>query len=1090
MADVPYRPYNEVTPSGMPDNYQRVSADPDVFGAASGRALQGLGRTLQQSGDVLADAAVRHQAQVDENTATDASTAFMEKASALYGDFSQKQGREAYDAFPAYKKQLDDLWNQSVAGMQSPQAKRLFTQGTRRLYVGSISDGQDYAGKQFRAWGQDAAQGRADAFANKAAAPGTTPTQMLGYMGAGADEIRKKGESQGLPPEAINSDILKYQGSILSTAITIQSQNDPQGAMATFNAYGNYMDAETRARIGAQLKPLAKNQEAQAIANVAMGVQNPTGARGSQAAGPAGYANNVGNLKVSGADWIGKGSPYNGFETFSTPEQGVAAAVKNVQHIADVHGGSVSFYDLFSTWAPGSDNNDPEAYAATVAKAVGMDPEDDVPTGNADKMTKLVKAMARVEKGAGADQVPDSAYTAGVRAAIDGTPLPNSGAVPTATASPDGTYNGLPDKSSAIQAAITMAGNDPDLLASAVSEINQRYSLHDALTATARKQLADQLPDVMRAAEQGDTSVTLPIGLMRQGMAPADFDSTVKEFDTAKRIGTLTQGLAFAPEQDLSAALSDAEGLTGPIGDAINAAAGGPAGTGDQAMRLALQHGAVVQIQRLQTDRQQMLTGDNADPAAYVAKAPGIVTAQQQLVRASETADRVGDPSAATGAAQDYAAAVLGQQAAMGVPPEKQHILTRDQRAKLAAAVNPRPGQSGEVAVQAIRGLAQSWGAAWPQVATELGKDLNDVARTIAIMPTSQNLAAAHLAEAASGRDELEKRTGGQMGADIKTSVATQFGDFLGTFGGAGVGGLQEGLRLASSGELLTRYHVAFDGMTPGDAAKQAYTEIVGSQYNVTGGVRIPIPYDGTMVVNGAEATVRGLGVRQTYTPQQNFDRNKAYVKPGATDFQTKLTPDGEAAFRKWVADNKVPFDPDQKGPQDYDMRGFYAALQSGDPDAKSATDQNDGKLHYPDKWKTPYHETFSRQSQYATPDAPDWNDKDQLVDRFGHVLFDDRQEKLDPIEDDLGAGSATQDQYLASVKAFHSWTNSPDGKGVVLLDQHGRPVLVGGKPLFRSWSQLAAMPRGANQGLTGTPPIGAGAPNPFAWPSYNGSVQ
>ena len=71
-----------------------------------------------------------------------------------------------------------------------------------------------------------------------------------------------------------------------------------------------------------------------------------------------------------------------------------------------------------------------------------------------------------------------------------------------------------------------------------------------------------------------------------------------------------------------------------------------------------------------------------------------------------------------------------------------------------------------------------------------------------------------------------------------------------------------------------------------------------------------------------------------------------------------------EPAFRKWVKDNKVPFDPDAKGPQDYDMRGFWKALQAGDEKAKSGIDPNDGKLHYPDYWKTPYHETFSAESQ------------------------------------------------------------------------------------------------------------------------------
>lgn len=78
---------------------------------------------------------------------------------------------------------------------------------------------------------------------------------------------------------------------------------------------------------------------------------------------------------------------------------------------------------------------------------------------------------------------------------------------------------------------------------------------------------------------------------------------------------------------------------------------------------------------------------------------------------------------------------------------------------------------------------------------------------------------------------------------------------------------------------------------------------------------------------------------------------------------------------------------------RDYDMRGFWKALQAGDPLAQAAIDPNDQRMHYPDYWKTPYHETFSAESQWADPKkAPSWNDKDQLVMPDGTVIFDDRE--------------------------------------------------------------------------------------------------
>lgn len=91
-------------------------------------------------------------------------------------------------------------------------------------------------------------------------------------------------------------------------------------------------------------------------------------------------------------------------------------------------------------------------------------------------------------------------------------------------------------------------------------------------------------------------------------------------------------------------------------------------------------------------------------------------------------------------------------------------------------------------------------------------------------------------------------------------------------------------------------------------------------------------------------------------------------LSPG---YLTQLDPLREAAFLSWVGKNKVPFDPSPKA--DYDMRGFWAALQQRDPRAVSAVDPDDGRMHYPDYWKTPYHESFSNESKFARSNAPEW---------------------------------------------------------------------------------------------------------------------
>ena len=128
------------------------------------------------------------------------------------------------------------------------------------------------------------------------------------------------------------------------------------------------------------------------------------------------------------------------------------------------------------------------------------------------------------------------------------------------------------------------------------------------------------------------------------------------------------------------------------------------------------------------------------------------------------------------------------------------------------------------------------------------------------------------------------------------------------------------------------------------------------------------------------------------YWPR-NFERNSQWLAPGQHVYNTPLAPPQEQAFRQWVIDNKVPFDP-QAPVSDYDMRGFWSALQTGDPKAQSGIDPNDQRLHYPDYWKTPYAATFSNESQWANPKlAPLWKE-DQLMLPNGTVLYDDAQQK------------------------------------------------------------------------------------------------
>ena len=117
------------------------------------------------------------------------------------------------------------------------------------------------------------------------------------------------------------------------------------------------------------------------------------------------------------------------------------------------------------------------------------------------------------------------------------------------------------------------------------------------------------------------------------------------------------------------------------------------------------------------------------------------------------------------------------------------------------------------------------------------------------------------------------------------------------------------------------------------------------------------------------------------------FNRNHPYAVP-QDSYQTPLAGSDEAKFRDWVAQTKAPFDPDDPA-SDYDMRGYWSEVARGGGD-QTQTNPNDQQPHYPDTYKTPFHESFSNESRYALPNAPRWNDRDQLIDETGQVVFDE----------------------------------------------------------------------------------------------------
>lgn len=96
----------------------------------------------------------------------------------------------------------------------------------------------------------------------------------------------------------------------------------------------------------------------------------------------AGPSNNPLNLRpLPKGAWPGQTGVAGGFASFDSPQSGWTAGEQNLLAKINEHGAK-SLADIIGNptygWAPASDNNNPTAYAARVAKEVGVAPGDDI----------------------------------------------------------------------------------------------------------------------------------------------------------------------------------------------------------------------------------------------------------------------------------------------------------------------------------------------------------------------------------------------------------------------------------------------------------------------------------------------------------------------------------------------------------------------------------------------------------------------------------------------------------------------------------------------------------------------------------------
>ena len=110
--------------------------------------------------------------------------------------------------------------------------------------------------------------------------------------------------------------------------------------------------------------------------------------QGGTSMGGAPTPTNPLNLKVPGGT--------SGFQQFSAPEDGVAAAASQLRQYGAK--GINTLSGVISTWAPPSDHNNTAAYIQAVAKSTGIDPNAPINLNDPNVVSTLIQHMAPMEQ--------------------------------------------------------------------------------------------------------------------------------------------------------------------------------------------------------------------------------------------------------------------------------------------------------------------------------------------------------------------------------------------------------------------------------------------------------------------------------------------------------------------------------------------------------------------------------------------------------------------------------------------------------------------------------------------------------------------
>lgn len=666
-----FDPVPTVAPETHPSRGFDIQANPAAFGADVGRAVSGLGESVQGAARTGMEVLDARQQMNNEIHASELNTWLADRVTDKFNDYSKLEGKAAQDALPQFKTDVDQLYKDHMAQAGSLQEKTLLARNGRYLTTQYYRYATMHADRQFRTWADKTATDRAQSFGAQAgiAAANGDDDGMTVALNTSDDEVRKLYEQRGWGQSEIGVEAAKNRGRNLRQIIETQAVDDPVGAVARFKKWSDQMDPASRLATANHLRPLVTKLRGREIADEELGR-----APESTGTGPdtvikkfeeAGYTHEQASAAAGHFFHESRNDPN------AVHDNGIGLGIAGwnrerldaLRRFAADRGKPANDFDTQVDFAIHELDTSEKASGDRLKQA-----------GNVEEATT---ALMHYERPKG--------YTQANPTAGDGYGSRLGYAAKFASGDFTGT---LPDKAETARRIIARTDGNPALQDAALAHANRIYRNEDTFQTQALGGFKTRLDDSV--AEAWNTgSVRQPLTALDfvrvyggdQGMAQYQrYQHTLQEAADVNSVAAMS-----TDEQDRLIAAREPQPGPG-YADALQ---------GQEKLRQA--------IDRTRKERA-------ADPAGYaVRRLPGVAAAKAAMQ--SVLADQRTDEATRNAARSNYINTLMAAQERIGIPDDAQAPLTRDEAAVFALPLQHMlPGQERETLTDLAKELQQQYG--------------------------------------------------------------------------------------------------------------------------------------------------------------------------------------------------------------------------------------------------------------------------------------------------------------------------------------------------------------------------------------------